>query len=188
MDPTAQPPTSAIVEASVVLRIDQPERSLLDTRSTFPVPEFRPACVCCSTATPRTVDYDPGASDQLTGTIPVPLCQDCTGHIAFGRFKQTLIALAGGIGGVLLAVGILTALFADSGPGPFLIGLAGVAVAIGWYHLDTWLHIRSAKTGHHSMFEVWVGPGFATVRTTNPDVIAHLCRRYPGHELTQTPR
>ena len=189
LDPAAAPPTARIVEASVTLEIEQAKRSFLDTRSTYPAPEFAPACVCCNAATPRTVGYDPGASDQLTGKIAVPLCQECTAHISYGRFKATLMAIGGGVGGTLLVVGIFTGLFADTGPGPFLIGLTGVLVASGWYYLGTWLQVRRARGGHHTMFEMWVGPGFTTVRTTNPDLIEHLCARYPNtHTITRTPR
>ena len=173
-DPPDTPPGSEIVEYSVGLRVPQPDRGFWDTGGSYMIPRFRARCVCCNVETPETKGYDPGESNQLTGKFDVPVCPDCYFHIGGGRFWQGMLALAGGIGGAVAIFGVCGWAFMEAGPGMLLIGLAGLGLGGAGYAFSTWRAVRSARFGHHSMFECWVAPGFTGIRTTNRRLVDDL--------------
>ncbi|TNE86344.1 MAG: hypothetical protein EP330_21620 [Deltaproteobacteria bacterium] len=105
--------------------------------------------------------------------IALPVCGAGAGHLSRGRFKALLIALSGGLGGVLCLVGLL-AMANDAGPYALIVGVCGVATAVFSHQFGTWRHVHRARSGHHTMFAMWVGPGFTSVRTTNRLLAEHL--------------
>ncbi|MCO4745221.1 MAG: hypothetical protein KC912_10575 [Proteobacteria bacterium] len=189
-EPPRAPAASEVVEYVVGLTVEQQPRSFLDTGGSYVVPSFEPRCVCCNTATGETKAYDPGESNQLTASFDVPVCIDCYDHVAGGRFWSGMLALAGGIGGVLVLVGVFAWAAADAGPGALSFGIAGVSIAASGYWIGTWRAVVSARNGHHTMFEAWVHPGFTGVRTTNRQLVDDLLAHHPetGAIQSETPR
>lgn len=159
---------------------------------TYPVPRFRPRCVCCSAETPLTRPYQPADHDQAAEPFDIPVCGACRHHVLRSHLLDQIVFLPVGLGVAVLLVGLMVWVGVDaSGWYAAVVGAACASVGGGALlirHLARRAYARhQAGRGHHTCFECHVAPGVTRIRTTNRQVVTDLLE-VNGPRATLDPR
>ena len=146
--------------------------------STFPVPVFGSACVCCNAETTNLLAINPGfGSQQRADLVRVPACPDCRYHVRTHHLWLWLCALVGGLSIPVVLFGGIN-IVQEGSFGLSGVGLLGVGVAALLWGVEEAFYWP--RGGHYRGFSLTVGRGTCAVHTRNGALADRLMQLNPA--------
>jgi hypothetical protein len=160
--------------------------------STFQVPVFGPACVCCNAnAMGRTQDYDPSTDRIQAKSFPVPVCFDCKDHALQTATVPMLQACLLIVGVALAGLGI--GYRRERPDDTLLVGMIAIGAlltlaAIAWIVSTSKREKRERELpGHYPRMQFSLILNRPHLDTRNGELVDRLLANNPSAERLPTP-